>query len=120
MAFDPAIMTAQIIFDRAILAVGNTDFGRYPGVVSMGIQQAVHTVGFMNRAGRHLGGRDHLAALIHGPVHLVLQFRRAPASARHGGIRIGGGDVSAVGRTRALRLRLGFIQSRLQLLVAFV
>jgi len=49
MAFDPAIMTAQIIFDRAILAVGNTDFGRYPGVAAA-----------LQALGAEVVGADHL------------------------------------------------------------
>src|SRR5512143_1744441 len=106
-------MAAQVIFDSAILAVGHTDFGCNPGVVLMGIQQAVHSVGLMDRAGGDFGGCDHLATLIYGPMHLVLELGLAAASARHGGIWVGRGEVSLVGSTRMLWLRLGFIQPRL-------
>jgi len=62
-------------------------------------------VGLVHLARRDLGGRDHLAAHVYGPVDLVLQAQATLALTNHGGIGIGRGDMALVGHTRLGSLR---------------
>lgn len=118
MRLDAPVETFQVVFSGSILGIGHHGLNPARSILGMLIDKAREQMALVYSPRGYLGGGYDLGLPVHRPVRLVGKPLRSIALAHNGGIRIGGGNVSAIYAAILLTALRQVVQPGLELLVA--